>query len=137
MRQSTQYNGKSHKNWKPFEVGQTVWLWRPKTWKFGRKWIGPYEVCSRRGVTYNIRSNNGKFLIVHHNQLRYCPTPLDQGQRYYPVLETPGILPMGSSEAAQQEEGPEVVDRGIAGPRPPRLRQVINPPEHYCEFVAH
>ena len=68
---------------------------------------------------------------MHHNQLKYCPTPLDQGQPYHPVPETPGILRMGGSEAAQQEEGPEVVDRGIARPRPPRLWQVINPPERY------
>ena len=100
MTQSTQYNDRCHKNWKPFKVRLTVWLWRPKTWKFERKWIGPYKVCSGRGVTYNIRSNNGKFLVVHHNQLEYCPTSLDQDQPYHLVPETTGILPMRGSGAA-------------------------------------
>ena len=34
-----------HENerWKPHEVGQSVWVKRPKKGKFGRKWIGPYR----------------------------------------------------------------------------------------------
>ena len=51
-RQSSYYNSKNQKVWNPFEPGQMIWLWRPKKFKFGRRWIGPYEVCSRRGVNY-------------------------------------------------------------------------------------
>ena len=68
---------KGHKNWPPFDIGQAVWLRRPKSWKFGRKWVGPYEIVSRKGVNYNIRSNAGRSLVAHHNQLKPCPIPLD------------------------------------------------------------
>ena len=49
MIQSKQYD-QGHPSWKPFEAGQTVWLARPKKWKFGKKWIGPYKICSQNGV---------------------------------------------------------------------------------------
>ena len=39
----------------PLLPGSSVWLYRPKTWKFGRKSVGPYEVLSRQGVNYKIR----------------------------------------------------------------------------------
>ena len=34
-RQSRQYD-QGHPSWKPFEAGQSVWLARPKKWKFGK-----------------------------------------------------------------------------------------------------
>ena len=134
-RQSMHYNNKTLKEWQPFDIGQTVWLWRPKSWKFGRKWVGPYQICTRRGVNYNIRSSNGKFLVAHHNQLKACPLPLGQGQPFHPVPETPGIIPREGFPVVQHEEMQGVVQRGTA--RPPHLRQVINPPQRYGEVVAH
>ena len=44
-KQSHQYD-QGHLTWKPFEAGQLVWLSRPKKRKFGRRWIGPYKICS-------------------------------------------------------------------------------------------
>jgi len=38
--------------WSPFIPGSSVWLRCPKSWKFGGRWIGPYEVLSRQGVYY-------------------------------------------------------------------------------------
>eukprot|EP00794_Sanderia_malayensis_P015652 gene15652-biopygen13346 len=89
-RQSRNYD-RGHRDWVPFEVGDTIWLRRPKKWKFGKKWTGPYKIISRTGVNYSIRSSNGISKIVHHNQLKSCPTPLDQGELCCPSPETPGI----------------------------------------------
>ena len=63
--------------WKPYVVGQTVWVKRPKKGKFGRKWIGPYKVVSRLGVTYRVRSKDGKTMVVHHDNLKLGYIPLD------------------------------------------------------------
>ena len=43
-------NHERNKTWKPFIVSQAVWLKRLKSWKFGPKWIGPYEIMQRMGV---------------------------------------------------------------------------------------
>ena len=45
-------NDERNKTWKPFSVGQAVWLKRPKSWKFGPKWIGPYEIIQRIGSEF-------------------------------------------------------------------------------------
>ena len=57
--------------WTPLEPGSMVWLRRPKKWKFGNKWVGPYTVLSKIGVNYKIKSDNGKDMVVHHNQLKF------------------------------------------------------------------
>ena len=80
-----------------------VWLWRPKKFKFGRRWIGPYEVCSRRGVHYSLRSEHGKFLVAHHNQLKFCPIQAKPGIPCHPGPETSGIVYGGSIPAEEQE----------------------------------
>ena len=36
--------------WRPFHEGQTVMLRRPKGWKLGNKWVGPYRILKRLGV---------------------------------------------------------------------------------------
>ena len=64
-----QCSNKSSSNWAPLPVGQSVRLRRPKTWKFGRRWIGPYKVVSQLGVNYRIQSDEGKEKIVHHNNV--------------------------------------------------------------------
>ena len=133
-KQSALYD-KGHKSWTPLEPGQTVWLWRPKHWKFGRRWTGPYKIASRQGVNYNIQSNSGKLLVVHHNQLKPCPIPFDQGQPIHPVPETPGIQIGEALQRDEQEGGQGGQIEGTA--RPARLRQVINPPRRFGEFVVH
>ena len=134
--QSKTYNSKSHKNWKPFEPGQFVWLWRPKKFKFGRKWIGPYEVCSRRGVNYYLKSENGKFLTAHHNQLKTCPVPIKPGLPYCPSPETPGIVYGDFLQVGEQGRQGGRQEQPLRA-RPPHLRQVINPPDRFGEIVAH
>ena len=132
--QSTCYD-KGHKSWTPLENGQTVWLWRPKHWKFGRRWTGPYKIIFRQGVNYTIQSNGGKSLVVHHNQLKPCPIPFDQGQPIHPVPETPGIQIGEALQRDEQGGGQGGQIQGTA--RPARLRQVINPPRRFGEFVVH
>ena len=131
-KQSHQYD-QGHLTWKPFEAGQSVWLSRPKKWKFGRRWIGPYKICSRNGVNYTLQSNTGKCLIAHHNQLRHCPTPLNSGSPVQPTDESPGIVFIDPGVAAEREV--PVVEQGNA--RPARLRQTINPPLRFGDFVTH
>ena len=126
-RQSSQYS-KSHQNWNPFEIGQAVWLLRPKKWKFGKKWVGPYRVCNQNGVNYQLSPKTGNRLVAHRNQLRPCPIPLDQGLPISPHKETQGI---NLQEPVQLDEGSRM------GGRPSHLRQVINPPLRFGNFVAH
>ena len=52
----------------------------PKKGKFGRKWIGPYKVVKQMGVTYRMRSNDGKVMVVHHDKLKTGYIPLDSGR---------------------------------------------------------
>ena len=59
----------------PFEVGQTVWLKRPKHWKFGGKWVDPHEITSRIGVNYKTKAATGKETVVHQNSLKPCSVP--------------------------------------------------------------
>ena len=77
-RQAKNYN-KSKADWKPLEAGQTVWLWRPKHWKFGKRWTGPYQIAYKDGVNYKVTSAMGKTLIAHHNLLKPCSIPFGPG----------------------------------------------------------
>ena len=56
--------------WRPFTPGETVYLRRPKKWKLGAKWIGPFEVVCGLGVDYKIKSKEGKITVVHHDHLK-------------------------------------------------------------------
>ncbi len=137
-RQATQYNNRSKRDWQPFEQGQTVWLWRPKHWKFGKRWTGPYTVSSREGVNYKLTSLWGKSLIAHHNLLKVCSLPLGRGLPVHPVPETPGFAVGDTADAVPQRGNLRNVERGAARPpRPPHLRQVINPPDRFGNAVAH
>ena len=40
QRQKQLYNKRSYA-WIPHSVGSSVWLHRPKSWKFGGRWVGP------------------------------------------------------------------------------------------------
>ena len=65
--QQKKYHDQHLKVWEPFPVDSSVWLRRPKAWKFGRRWNGPFRVICRKGVTYTIRSAEGRDRVVHHN----------------------------------------------------------------------
>ena len=65
-----------NETWKPHDVGQTVWVKRPKTGKFGRNWIGPYKVVNRLGITYRVQSKDGKVMIVYHDNIRWIVAEL-------------------------------------------------------------
>ena len=132
--QCTSYD-KSHKAWSPLETGKTVWLRRPKSWKFGRKWVGPYQISCRNGVNYTIRSHNGRSIVAHHNQLKPCPIPLEQGQPVHPTPETPGIVIRDNPQAREPLVEPGTQNRVTV--RPAHLRQVINPPVRFGDIVQH
>ena len=134
-RQALHYDNRSKRDWTPYEPGQTVWLWRPKHWKFGKRWTGPYKVLARNGVNYRLISSVGKTLVAHHNLLKPCPIPMDKGIPVCPAPETPGITFMDSGIGAQEVGNPEPARGNTV--RPPHLRQVINPPIRFGDAVAH
>ena len=51
----------------------------PKSWNFGKAWIGPFEILPRKGVTYHMRSKDGKPMMVRHNNLRQSVVPANKG----------------------------------------------------------
>ena len=93
-------------------------------WKFGRKWIGPYTVVSRRGVNYKIKSQEGKELVVHHNNLKFFVMPDLKGTVVCPTPESPEI------SVVQQEakDGDDISVERAQNVRPRNLRQVVNYP---------
>ena len=52
-------------------LNMKTWLWMFLVpvygWNLGGRWIGPYEVVSRNGVTYKIRSKEGQQMVPHHD----------------------------------------------------------------------
>ena len=68
-----------------------MWLWRPKHWKFGSRWVGPYKIAGRQGVNYTLMLREGKTLVAHHNQLKIGLATSELGLPIHPVAETPGI----------------------------------------------
>ena len=124
-KQASSYD-KNRGTWTPFQPGSSVWMRRPKKWKFGRKWVGPYVVLSRSGVNYKLRSKMGKTLASHHDQLKSCPVPASEGQPYCPVPEIPDVY----VSEPQAVENARMI-------RPQNLRQVVNPPIRFGEYVTH
>ena len=117
-------------NWTPLAVGRSVWLRRPKTWKFGRRWIGPYQIISHQGVNYKLCSREGKDIVVHHNNVKPCTIPFNMGEPSFPVRE------------AEEMEivhipGEELQAQHLPLRRPARLRQTIQPPLRFGDFVSH
>ena len=131
-KQASQY-AQGHPAWKPFAAGQTVWFSRPKKWKFGKKWIGPYKISSQNEVNYLLRSTIVRSLVAHHNQLRLCPTPLGQGSPVQLIAEAPEIL-LAEPEGVGGQEVHRVAE-GTA--RPPRFRKIISPPLRLGDFVTY
>ena len=122
--------------WSPFIPGSSVWLRRPKSWKFGGRWIGPYEVLSRQGVNYRIGSKVGKEMVAHHDNLKLCVVSISQGVTVFPVPESMGInFAEGNTPAHQVEMNPWQDIQQYN--RPARLRQNIQPPLRFGEYVTH
>jgi hypothetical protein len=61
-------------------------LKRPKGWKLGNRWVGPYRIVKRVGFDYRIVSKGRKEMVVHHDQLKHS---------YIPVQESELVCPTG------------------------------------------
>lgn len=126
-RQTKQYNGRNSR-WKAFEPGQAVWLKRPKDWKFGRRWIGPFVVLNRTGVNYKLQSELGKVKVAHHNNLKPCFLPRGPGKLTCPDRESEDFE-IVQPPLPKSNTTPET--RPLQRVRPPHLRQIIRPPDRY------
>ena len=73
-----------------FAPGEAVCLRRPKGWKLGAKWTGPFEVVCRVGVDYKIKSSKGKITVVHHDRLKRGYALLSNGDVVCPARELGG-----------------------------------------------
>ena len=125
----------SSRTWTPFIPGMSVWLRRPRAWKFGGKWNGPYEVLFNKGVTYKLRSREGKEIVAHHDNLKPCVLPSNKGVPLCPTPEAMdiNIVPV---EVTPQQVGGIGEDRGRYH-RSALLRQNIQPPLRFGKFVTH
>ena len=131
--------GLSSAKWRPLAVGQSVWLRRPKTWKFGKRWVGPYKIQANTGVNYTIRSKEGKDMVVHHNNVKACSVPFDKGETFCPVKESGEVefLP-GGIGSDRENVGVQMENEDLQPfQRPARLRQVVRPPLRFGDFVTH
>ena len=102
-------NDERSKTWRPFTVGQAVWLKKPETWKFGPKWIGPFEIRQRMGVNYKIRSKVGKVSVVHHDNLKISQIPIGNGQVVPQTPESGDIRVVQNEPERHNDEIGEVV----------------------------
>ena len=119
-------------SWKPYLAGQAVWLKRPKQWKFGPTWVGPYQVLERLGVNYRIKRQDGKVSIVHHDNLKLSRIPSGNGQIVPPTPES-GDLEVVEPLFEAQNVGCEGTRGTNSVPRVrlARLRQNVQPPKRY------
>ena len=131
--------GPSSAKWQPLTVGHSVWVCRPKKWKFGRRWVGPYRIQGKAGVNYVLRSKEGKDLVVHNNHVKACSIPFDEGETFCPVKESgeaeflPGVVELDGGNMGAQEENE---DLNLLR-RPAHLRQDVRPPLRFGDFVTH
>ena len=87
--QADKYNSKA---WgKPFDIGDRVWLFNPRTPrglspKLTKHWTGPFTVEKQTSeVDYLIKEEKGrKTLIVHHNRLKLCTSPTNSSTEVAP-----------------------------------------------------
>ena len=116
--------------WCPFVQGETVYLRRPKGWKFGANWVGPFDVVSRLGVDYKIKSTKGKVMVVHHDQLKRGYAPVGSGKVVCPARETGDTQVVYNDHTTDNEplrDNAPLPQRV----RPRNLRQNIQPPNRY------
>ena len=125
-------NAAQHPCWKPFPQGQAVWLKRPKKWKFGPKWVGPYTVLERLGVNYKLKSQDGKISIVHHDNLKLSRIPCGKGKIVAPTPESGNFYVVEPLLPPPMEGGDEMRGTNNAPRvRPVGLRQNVQPPKHF------
>ena len=70
--------------------GDSIPIRRPKGWKLGAKWIGPFEIVCRMGVDYKIRTSKGKITVVHHDRLKRGYASVNGGNVVCPAPELGG-----------------------------------------------
>ena len=102
--------------WRPFTPGETVYLGRPKKWKLGAKWIGPFENVRRLGVDYKIKSKEGKITVVHHDRLKRGHAKLNEGKDICPARE------LGGDQVVYIVPTNDVQPNGDNAPHIPRVR---------------
>ena len=107
-----------------------MYLRRPKKWKLGAKWIGPFEVVCRLGVDYKIKSKEGKITVVHHDRLKRGYAPLNEGNVICPARELGGdqvIYNVPTNDVQPNCDNAPHIPRV----RPRNLRQNIRQPDRY------
>lgn len=107
-----------------------MYLRRPKGWKFGANWVGPFDVVSRLGVDYKIKSTKGKVMVVHHDQLKRGYAPVGSGKVVCPARETGDTQVVYNDHTTDNEplrDNAPLPQRV----RPRNLRQNIQPPNRY------
>ena len=128
---SARYLKHGNETWKPHDVGQTVWVKRPKKGKFGRNWIGPYKVVNRLGITYRVQSKDGKVMIVHHDNIKKGYIPIDSGRIVSPGRETGDFEVVHGMPQNPIIPPPPHRPRGVH-PQPHALRQNLRPPVRFA-----
>jgi hypothetical protein len=96
-------------------------LSRPKGWKLGSKWVGPYRILKRLGVSYKLIYSGGVEKVVHHDQLKLSYVPFPPGELVCPAREV--------GEFRVVDVAPPEVGNPRA--RPARLRQIVRPSDRY------
>ena len=117
----------------PIETQSIFWLRRPKKWKIGKKWVGPYTVLSRTSGNYKIRSQAGKKMVVHNNNLKVSSMPHLKGTI---VCPTPECFEVSIEQQPTTGEQEFRVKR-VQNARPRNLLQGLNPPVRYDNIVTH
>ncbi len=123
-------NEERSRTWCPFATGETVYLRKPKGWKFGPKWVGPFEVICRLGVDYKIKSSKGKISVVHHDRLKRGYAPVNSGNVICPARELGGdqvVYTVPTNDVQPNCDNAPLIPRV----RPRNLRQNVHPPERY------
>ena len=49
------------------------------------KWIGPFEILSKKGVKYKASSKEGRSIVMHHNNFKQSAVPVTKGVLHCPV----------------------------------------------------
>ena len=88
----------------PFEVGQRVWIYTPRTKrglskKFLSKWNGPFRICRKLSpVHYQVRTCDNRLVAttVHANRLKHFYDPADR-PILPPSVDDPDDLPFDAS----------------------------------------
>ena len=91
---------------------------------------------SRNGINYTIRSNAGKDMVVHHNNIKQCVVPSGTGTPYCSVREGWDPVVVQGDPVPPVGIGPERSVPAVHH-RPARLRQNMHPPLRFGYFVSH